>query len=347
MSAARQRISVLAVAALTALTALAAWAPGARAQSKVGTSMGEFLLIEPSARFAAMGNAGTTAHDEVLGAYYNAAAIGYLDHYAAQFTHALWYADISYDHAALAIPLGGDKGNLELSLTSLNSGDIDVRTVDAPQGTGERFHVSDVSFAVGYGRRMTHLFSLGVQAHYVQETIWNESARTVAMSAGTLYRLGEEGLEIGSSINYFGTGASFSGRDLTIRFDADPSAHGDNSNLPADQSTGRFPVPVLFRVGLGLPLRIGADQRLRLAIDGFHPSDNTESLSFGGEWSYRELLDLRAGYQNLLLQDSELGLTVGAGIHARVGDTKIKADYAWASHRHLDGTQRFTLGVSN
>jgi hypothetical protein len=47
------------------------------------------------------------------------------------------------------------------------------------------------------------------------------------------------------------------------------------------------------------------------------------------------------------MQNSELGLTFGAGIHARVGDTKFKADYAWAAHQHLDGTHRFTLGVSN
>jgi hypothetical protein len=316
------------------------------AQSKVGTSMGQFLLIEPSARFAAMGNAGATAHDEVLAGYYNAAAIGYFDQVAAQFTHAAWFADIAYDHAGVAIPLGGDKGSLLASLTSLNSGDIEVRTVSAPLGTGERYHVSDMSFALGYGRRLTTLFSLGVQVHYVQETIWNESARTVAMSAGTLYRLGDDGLEIGSSLNYFGTGASFSGRDLVIRFDADPATHGDNSNLPADQSTGRFPVPVLFRVGLGLPVKLGPDQRLRFGLDGFHPSDNTESVSLGGEWSYRELFALRAGYQNLFMQDSELGLTFGAGFQARAGDTRLKADYAWAAHQHLDGTHRITLGVS-
>lgn len=336
-------VRAAAFAALAALTGAGA----AAAQSKVGTSMGQFLLIEPSARFAAMGNAGATAHDEVLAAYYNAAGIAYLDRYAAQFTHALWYADIAYDHAAVAIPLGGNRGNLELSLTSLDSGDIDVRTVQAPLGTGERYHVSDVSFALGYGRRLTPLFSLGVQAHYVQETVWNESARTVALSAGTLYRLGDQGLEIGSSLNYFGTGASYSGRDLLIRFDADPATHGDNSNLPADQSTGTFPMPVLFRVGLGLPLRIAPDQQLRFGVDGYHPSDNTESVSFGGEWQYRQLLALRAGYQNLFLQESELGLTLGVGIQTRVGDTRFKADYAWAAHQHLDGTHRITIGVSN
>jgi len=337
----------LRTAALLGLAALALAPAPANSQSKVGTSWGQFLLIEPSARFAGMGNAASTAHDEVQAAYFNAAAIGHLDRYAAQFTHARWFADIAYDHVAMAIPLGGDRGSLALSLTSLNSGDIEVRTVDAPLGTGERYRVSDVAFAAGYGRRLTTLFSLGVQVHYAQETIWNSSARAFAMSAGTLYRLGEQGLEIGSSLNYFGTGANFSGRDLVIRYDANPDTYGDNSNLPADQSTGTFPVPVLFRVGLGWPVRIAGDQTLRLAVDGFHPSDNTESLSLGGEWSYRQLLALRAGYQNLLLEDSELGLTLGAGLRARAGDTRLRVDYAWAAHRHLEGTHRITIGVSN
>jgi hypothetical protein len=317
------------------------------AQTKVGTSMGQFLLIEPSARLAGMGNAGTTAREEVNAAYFNPAAIGYLDRYAAQFTHAKWFADIQYDYAAVAIPLGGDKGNLAASLTSLNSGDIEVRTVDAPLGTGERFRVSDVALAVGYGRRITTLFSLGLQAHYVQETILNSSARAMVMSAGTLYRLGERGLEIGSSISYFGTGAHYSGRDLAIRFDANRDVYGDNSTLPADQSTGQFPVPVLFRIGLGLPMRLMPDHEFRLAIDGSHPSDNTESVSFGGEWTYRQLLALRAGYQNLFMQDSELGLTFGAGFRTRVGDTRLHADYAWAGHQRLGGTHRISIGVSN
>ncbi len=334
--------------ALAAFATVAAAAPrAALAQSKVGTSMGQFLLIEPSARFAAMGNAGATARDEVMAAYYNAAAIGYLDAYSAQFTHADWFAGILYDYAAVAIPLGGGKGNVVASLTSLNSGDIMVRTVNAPLGTGERYRVSDVSFGLGYGRRMTTLFSLGVQLHYVQETIFNSSARTVAMSGGTLYRLSEGGLEIGSSLNYFGTGAQFAGRDLAISFDANPDVFGDNSTLPADQATGNFPVPVLFRVGLGLPVRFAGDQQLRFALDGLHPSDNTESVSFGGEWSYRETFALRTGYQNLFMHDSELGLTAGAGFRARVGDTRLRADYAWAAHQHLDGTHRITVGVSN
>jgi type IX secretion system protein PorV len=334
------RVVAVALVLAIALPALAS------AQSKVGTAMGQFLLIEPSARIAGMGNAGAAAHDELLAAYYNPAAIAYLDKYGAQFTHARWFADIRYDYVGLAVPLGGI-GSLFGSVTSLNSGDIEVRTVDQPLGTGVLYHVSDVAFSVGYGRMVTTLFSLGVQAHYLQETIFNTSARTFALSAGTLYRLAEQGLEIGSSLNYFGTNGQFSGRDLAILYDANPDVFGDNSSLPADQTTGRFPVPVLFRVGLALPVRLaGGQQQLRFAIDGFHPSDETESVSFGGEWAYRQTVALRAGYQNLFQQESELGATLGAGFQTRAGDYRVRADYAWAAHRRLEGTHRFTIGIS-
>jgi hypothetical protein len=292
-----------------------------------------------------MGNAGAAAHDEILAAYYNPAAIAYMDEYGAQFTHARWFADIRYDYVGAVVPLG-DIGSLYASITSLNSGDIEVRTVSQPLGTGVLYHVSNVSFSLGYGRLITDLFSLGVQAHYVQESIFNTSARTFALSAGTLYRLGERGLEIGSSLNYFGTSAQFSGRDLAVLYDANPDIFGDNSSLPAEQSTGRFPVPVLFRVGLAMPVRLQGGHGLRFAIDGFHPSDDTESISLGGEWAYRETIALRAGYQNLFQQESNLGLTFGAGLATRAGEYRFRADYAWADHRRLEGTHRFTLGVS-
>ena len=39
------------------------------AQSKTGTTVGQFLLIEPSARSAAMGGAGGTSTGESMAAY--------------------------------------------------------------------------------------------------------------------------------------------------------------------------------------------------------------------------------------------------------------------------------------
>ena len=336
----RTLLRPLAALALLALAAAPAWG-----QSKTGTTLGQFLLIEPSARIAGMGNAGATMYDGGLdAAYYNPAAIGQVRQMGVEFTHSVWLADITYDYAALALPLGS-WGNTFVSVTALNSGQMDVRTVAFPLGTGERFTVSDLAIGVGYGRQITERFAVGGQLTWMQETIWNTSMGAPAINVGTLYRISAQGLHIGSSISNFGTHGRYSGRDLRLLFDADPAHNGDNPALPAEQFTGEFPLPVLFRVGVGYPVRLGERDHLRLALDAFHPSDNTESVSAGAELSLRDALALRAGYQNAFQKDSELGMTFGAGFNGKLDLYAFHLDYAWADQGRLGGTHRMTIGV--
>ncbi len=317
--------------------------PGAAlAQSKTGTTIGQFLLIEPSARIAAMGNAGVALADGIQAVFYNPAAIGNLDRYHLQFTHSEWLADISYDYAAIAFPIE-NLGTFSASLTSLNSGDIDVRTVERPLGTGERYSVGNLALGAGYGRRLTDRFAAGLQLVYVQERIWHSTLQTVTANVGTVYRVSDDGLQIGSSISNYGTRARFGGRDLRVQYDNDPDVYGDNSSLPAEQFTEEYAVPVLFRVGVSLPRRTGEESRLLLAVDAFHPNDNEESVSAGAEWSWREMIALRGGYQDLFLGDAETGLTLGFGVRGALEGTKFDFDYAWADHGRLNETHRVTF----
>jgi len=314
-------------------------------QSKTGTTIGQFLLIEPSARIAGMGNAGVTSYFEVTSAFYNPAALGKLYKSDVQFTHNEWLAGINYDYAALAIKL--DEANtLSLSFTSLNSGEIDVRTVEQPLGTGERYTVSNISIGIGYGRRLSDRFALGLQINYIQETIWRSSLSTFAINFGTLYRLSEDGIHIGASISNYGMPARFSGSDLRIRYDHNPDQHGTIDNVPAEIKTDEFPLPIVFRVGIGYPVRVGMNNELLLAVDAYHPSDNTESMSLGAEWRFRNMLFLRGGYQKLFEEDSEVGLTLGIGLQYELFDYDIRFDYGWAEHGRLGATQRFTVGLA-
>ena len=320
-------------------------AGSAGAQSKTGTAIGQFLLIEPSARLAAMGNAGVACSDNLQGVYYNAAAIGELDTGGLQITHSEWFADINYDYVAGAIYLGS-MGSAFASVTALNSGDIDVRTVDQPLGTGERYSVSDLALGLGYGRHITDRFSAGLQVNYLQETIWHTSMRTLTLNAGTLYRLNDQGLRLGASLSNYGTRGRFTGRDLAIQYDNVPGQNGDNSSLPGERLTDDFPVPVLFRVGLSYPRSTGAESSLLLAVDAFHPSDNSESVSAGAEWTWRDALALRIGAQNVGQEDAESGLTLGAGLGGDIGARRFSCDYAWADFGRLMETHRLTFVVS-
>lgn len=329
--------------ALIALLLLAG-TTGVLAQSKTGTTIGQFLMIEPSARVAAMGNAGVTTFDEVSASYFNPAALGRMEQSAAQFTHSEWLADISYRYAVAGIQLGG-AGALMLTVTSLSSGEIDVRTVEQPMGTGERYTVENLAFGLGYSRRVTDRFAAGLHVKYLRETIWHSTLSALSLDFGVQYELPFNAY-IGASLSNFGTRGTYDGRDLRIRFDQDPDRFGDNSNLPAALETEDYPLPITFRVGLGMPVEFGRSNRLLLVVDALQPSDNTQSISFGGEWTFLNLLSARAGYQNMFQQDSETGLTLGAGLQYALGGYGVRFDYAWGDHGRLDSTQRFTLGVS-
>jgi hypothetical protein len=328
----------------SAIAMMLAAAP-ALGQSKAGTTIGQFLLIEPSARIAAMGNAGASLLEGLDAAYYNPAALSAAERLTVQVTHSSWLAGIAYDHAALAVPLGR-WGCGFAAVTALNSGEMDVRTVAQPLGTGERFTVSDLTIGLGYARRITDRFSGGARVNYVQETIWHSPVNTVTFSFGTLFELSDNGLRIGSSLTNLGTQGSFQGRDLRILYDNDPTRFGDNGALPGERFTDEFPVPVLFRVGLGMPYRIPRVGRFQFAVDAFHPNDNTESMSMGAEFEYHDQIAVRCGWQNLFLQDSEVGLTAGAGVKGTVQEREFNCDYAWTDQGRLGGTHRFTLGLT-
>lgn len=338
-----RRIAFLTLAGLSALGLLLPCQ--AAAQSKTGTTMGQFLLLEPDARIAGMGNAGATAAQGLGAVYYNPAAVALIEGREVQFSHSEWLAGIDFDHVILAMPVG-KWGNGYASITSLNSGDILVRTVAAPLGTGERYRVSNIALSVGAGRSITDRFSVGGQITYLQETIWNSSAGTAALNIGTLYRVSDNGLHIGSSLSNFGTRARYDGRDLRILYDNDPERYGDNGTLPGLRYTDAFALPTLFRVGLGWPHRFNRDHAVHLAVDAFHPGDSEESVSVGGEWAFRDLLALRAGWQSLFLPESEAGATLGAGIRGRAAEYQYHCDYAWADHGRLGQAHRLSVGVT-
>jgi hypothetical protein len=316
----------------------------ASAQTKTGTTIGQFLLIEPSARISAMGNAGVTQFSEAMASYYNPAALGHMIGSGAQFTHNTWFADISLDYFSVALRVT-EGSSLSLSISSLNSGDIAVRTVEQPLGTGEQYTVSDYAIGIGYGQKITDRFSAGIQLSYVQETIWHSNMSVFAFNFGTLYQISDDGLQLGASLSNFGMRGRYNGRDLRIRYDFDPTRSGDNSSLPAELITEEFSLPVVFRVGFGIPLKFDENNQFQFSIDAFHPSDNSESISLGGEYSFLKTFALRAGYQHLFQQDSEVGLTLGGGIEWDIANYILQIDYSWQQHKRLGDSQRMTVGL--
>ncbi len=313
-------------------------------QSKVGTTVGQFLKIEPSARGTALGNASTSLYGEAATAFYNPASIGRLQKSNVQFTHSNWLADIDYNFVIVALNIG-NLGTMSLQAISLNSGEIDVRTVEQPMGTGERYSVTNFALGLGYARMLTDRVSVGMIINYLRETIWHSNAAGVALNFGVQYKLSHYGLNLGASVANFGPRMKYSGRDLFIDYDFYPDKYGDNDNLPAELRTDAYQLPTIFRFGMSYPVRLGDNNRILIAVDAKNPSDNTQSLNLGVEWKILDRFALRGGYRDLFLKDSEGGLVFGAGMQLEYYQYNLMFDYAWADYGRLEQTHRFTLGL--
>lgn len=315
------------------------------AQNKSGTTIGQFLKIEPSSRTAAIGNAGASLYGEVSSVFYNPASLGRLESNDVQFTFNKWLADINYNYMAAAVKVEGI-GTFSLIGTLLNSGEMDVRTVEQPLGTGERFSVKNFALGLGYGMMLTERVSLGIQINYITEMIWHSSLTTFGLNFGVQYQLMDEGLTLGASVSNFGARAAYDGRDLWLNYDIDPKKYGDNDQLPAEFRTDAYPLPTIFRAGLSYKFNFENEYFVMIAADAIHQNDNDQSVSFGTEISLLKIFAIRVGFRNLFLPNLEGGLVLGGGIKKDFGGAyNIRFDYAYADYGRLAEAHRVTVGL--
>ena len=314
-------------------------------QSKVGTTIGQFLKIEPSSRLVAIGNAGTSLSGEASSAFYNPASLGRLEGIDVQFTYNQWLADIKYNYAIAAINVN-EIGTFAIQLISLNSDDIEITTVEKESGSNLYYNVTNFALGVAYGVMLTDRVSAGIAVNYLQETIYNSSLSNVALNFGVQYKSAIEGLTIGASVSNFGPRASYDGRDIYFNYDADPAKYGDHPRIPAELRMGSYGLPTLFRVGLSYLIKVSDWSKLIVSSDAMHSNDNSERINIGGEWSFLNIFAIRGGYRDLFLEDLEGGLVLGAGAKVGFSETSIISfDYAWADYGRLNNTHRFTLGI--
>lgn len=312
--------------------------------TKVGTTASQFLKVDVTPRGASLGAAFVAVANDVSALYWNAAGLSRLTQREVVIAHTDWIAGVSFDYGGVVIPLGGF-GALGASVTSLNMGDMEVRTVDQPEGTGERFDAGDLAVGVSYARNLTDQFSVGLTAKYIREFIWHMNASTFAIDVGTLYRTSFHGLAIGMSISNFGGKMKFGGRDGIIYFNVNPGKAGTNDKVVADIRTDGWALPLMFRVGLAAEPVISPAHHVTVAVEALHPNDNTESVNVGIEYVMNNLIALRTGYRSLFRRDSEEGLTLGAGVNYTMKSTTLKVDYAWGDFGRLKDVQRFALGI--
>ncbi|MGA3245399.1 MAG: PorV/PorQ family protein [Bacteroidota bacterium] len=339
---------LLTVVLLCGSTVLVAHAQsGSQNVSKSGTTAATFLEIGVGAQAIGMGGAYVSVANNSTALHWNPAGVASLSDMTIDVVHTNWIADTKFDFAGAVLPLGS-AGTLGFSLTALTMGDMQVRTVELPEGTGEYFSAGDLAAGISYARQLTERFAIGVTAKYVQQTIWHESASAFAIDLGTTFKTDLfGGMTIGASLSNFGTSMKMSGRDTREFIRLDPAKQGSTDQIPTNIELDSWDLPLLFQFGVSTHIFDNHQYRWTIAVDALHPNDNYESLNIGTEFVYSDYLFLRAGYQSLFLDQAEGGMSFGFGVTSGdvLGSIRVVVDYAYQDMGRLQGVNVFTVGL--
>jgi len=352
--AAVRRRMIRSMIVLAALAALAMMLPrAARGQSqvnKVGTSAANFLQLELGGRAVAMGGAYVGLSDDISALYWNPAGAAFLEGLRVGYTNVERYAGIRHQFSGVIVPLPG-LGALGVSVVHVDCGEMEITTIERPEGTGQTFTASDLALGLSFAGRLTDRVSFGITARYIQEKIWLESASGYALDMGTLYRLPDRGLRIGMAITNFGPEMGIdNGPHLTFEKEP-PDNYPSSPPLESRLETKRFPLPVKFELGVALDavgtnsmLLSSSTSRVTLAgtiNDGF---DAPFRSAWGVEYEWGGLIALRGGYRE---NYDTGGLSAGAGIDVPVrAGLGVRFDYAWVDYGDLDSIQLWSLELT-
>jgi long-subunit fatty acid transport protein len=314
-------------------------------QTKVGSTASPFLNIGIGPRASAMGGAFIATANDITSLYWNPAGASRIENNQAMFTHLAWFADINYNWAASMLNIG-DMGVVGLSVGYLDYGDLEVTTLNEPDGTGEFFTPHDMYFSLTYAYNLTDRFSVGANLKYINQQIWNTSANGFAVDLGVLFLSDIYGLRIGAAITNFGSDMQLDGKDLFVQYDINGQIYGNNDQILAKLNTDAFPLPLTFKVGIAMDVVDIENHKVTIGADAYHPNDNSESLNVGLEYTLFDVISLRGGYKSLFLDNSEEGLTFGIGLKYDLTPTLgLVFDYAYQEFGILDYTQQFSFGI--
>ena len=283
----------------------------ARAQS--GQTSFDFLLIGPSSRASAMGEAATALSGDAGAPYFNPALAAVADNTEFSFMHVAYLTDVTMDHF-MAIS-HSKRFHYGLGLYYGKVSDLqrrDATPTDQPLGTFDEHNFTASFF---WALPVTERIYVGNSIKWAYEKIDLSSASALSLDFGGYYSLNPR-LAFGLSVRNLGTEPKF-------------------------DSTS-YSQPRELRVGASYDVISGAHANgLTAAADYILPKWGNDKTKFavGAEYTYQKFLALRAGYDTGY---DTRNFSVGAGI----AYINYFFDYAFVpSRNNLSDTHRFTFRI--
>lgn len=254
----------------------------------------------------------------------------------------------------------GESGVLALGFMSMGFGDIEVTTVEMPEGGLGKYPISFLNMGVSYAKGFTdHIFG-GMNLKIINEAIPDAKASGVALDAGIQYVAGkDDNAKFGISLRNVGPKMVFRGDGLSFRDLLD-----NGTSMTVEQRSEAFELPSQVNIGGAYDFFLGAgdstahSHRVTVAAAFVSNSFTKDEFRLGLEYGFKTYLMLRAGYgyekgvgndddsKDPYRTTSQKGLSAGFTVQLPLNKEKgstFGIDYSYRSTMPFSGTHSIGL----
>ncbi len=331
--------------------------PQLAAAQKVAKYGADFLAGGVGGRALGMGGTHIGITDDVSAVYWNPAGLSEIAYPQISYMHAERFAGaVSFDYAGAAVPINATSS---VGITIIRSGVDDIPvTLNAwdiernqpkpnPENFIERISAADYAFLLSYARSLNEDLTLGITGKIIRRSIgdfadaWGYSFDIGARWTTGRWRLGANIQDVSTMLQSW----SINQGELAQLEDF-------GQEIPEG---GTFLVLPVLRLGAGYAfpfeqskLLFAAD--LDVAFDGqqafvLNAGDVSFHPRIGAEYSFKDVVLLRAGISRLLVSDA-LGVDVTPNVGAGLKLNQFTIDYGFGDFAGVSSDLGFSHRIS-
>jgi hypothetical protein len=320
-------------------------------EDRVGQAGAGELLINPWARSSGWAGANIASIRGLEAMFLNVAGTAFTPRTEVVFSHTQWLkgTDININSFGLTQKVG-ESGVLGLGIMSMNFGDIEITTVELPEGGRGTFSPQFINIGLSYARIFSNSIYGGLAVKVVSESISDVGAQGICFDAGIQYVTGfnpdKDNLMFGISLKNVGPPMRYDGDGLSFR----GLIPATELNMTVQQRSEQFELPSLVAIGVAYNFDLAESHKITLAASFTSNAFMKDQYAIGLQYGFKEYFMIRGGMliEDGIFDDMErtnalTGPTGGVTFQVPFGDTgkSFGIDYSYRATDPFDGVHSF------
>jgi len=263
-------------------------------KQRIGQAGASELLINPWAASSGMADANSACVTGLESFGSNIAGTAFVGNLELGYANTNWLVgtDISVNSFGLLKKVG-DAGALGVYVMSMNLGDIEVTTVESPEGGLGTFNPRFSTIGVSYAKEFSNSIYGGAVIKVITGGISDLKTAGVALDAGIQYVTGSQRqLHFGITLKNVGPTMKYSGDGLSFRGIVPPNT----VQMTVEHRSAEYELPTQVKIGLAYDFNFGIGQRITVAGNFTSNSFSKDQIHLGVEYDFKNILMVRGGY---------------------------------------------------